>query len=483
MLARQMNTGNIATGNGARGILSNPQAIAQEVERRQAMGVPAMVGDVTEQMRGLTEYSSRGVGPGQSMVREALERRQATQGSRVRQHVQDTMPTTGDPIAFSENIRREAREAVEPLYREAYEQPMYRTEAIQGIERTPAFRNALPQAYDNIRNQIDPATGMPKNPNKMGFRDMLNAGGNNSLPPNVPHFPHPDGDGYVAWDQGLSTEGYDQVIRAMSDQGRAAANVNPVTGRLENTTNSVHINERAGALRSQLMDQNPAYAQAVGRYGDDMAYRQAFENGQDIGSLSGHEVNAQARATPDAARPAWATGAGTALADEGPSYGARYPNGNAANRVRQMLGDDVKQRAVQDVVGAEGDLAALQQRLEGEHQAFLNWQGVNGNSRTAQRQQADSDLDRAMGIPLSGGAVVSQLVNFIAGRANSRFQQEVKTRIAQVVTASDARTVEEALASIAAQVERDRSFRQLLHRSGVAAGTAQGMHTEPLKGE
>lgn len=85
------------------------------------------------------------------------------------------------------------------------------------------------------------------------------------------------------------------------------------------------------------------------------------------------------------------------------------------------------------------------------------------------------------GLPLTTAGVVSRLVGFIATRASPAYQQDVKARIAQVVTASDARTVEEAMQAIAAQVERDRGFRSLLARAGVGAAAAFGMNIQPIE--
>ncbi|MFD1959598.1 hypothetical protein ACFSHP_12075 [Novosphingobium panipatense] len=170
MLGHHMNQGEIARGPGIPSRPANPEAIGQEVAYRNAIGVPAMVGDVTQDMRDLTSWSSRGMGPGQSMVREALNTRKASEAARVRQHVAETLPTTTDPIAYVEQAKREASAAAAPHYQAAYTQPMYRTPPIQAIEQIPAFRRALPQAYENIQNQIDPATGLPKDPTAMGFR-------------------------------------------------------------------------------------------------------------------------------------------------------------------------------------------------------------------------------------------------------------------------------------------------------------------------
>lgn len=476
LIGEQMRRGNIQNGFGQPGVPASPQAIADEVAQRNARGVPAMIGDTTEEMRGLTEYASRGIGPGQSLVRRALEGRKATEGQRVRQHVQDTFPTTDDPIRFVEEAGQRARRDAEPLYRQAYAQPMFRNEAIQGIEQTPAFREALPQAFRNIRNQIDEATGLPKNPNAMGFREMRDVDPN-GLPPNGPYFQAEDGR-WISFENGLSTEGYDQVIRAMRDSGRSAANVNPVTGRIENTTNSVHINARAADLRNQLASQNAPFREATERYADEMGIRQAFDQGGNVGTATGHEINAQLRTIPQNARDAFTRGAGTAMADEASRYASRFPSGDAANRVRQMIGDDVKQQALSEAQGNTGGVRDLLERLEYEQQGNQVYRRVNGNSATAQRQQLDADLDSGAGIPTSRDGIVSRIITALADRAAPQLKQDLKERIAQVVTASDAQTVQEVMEAIAAQAERDAQFRRLLQQASVGAAAAYGSNLQ-----
>jgi hypothetical protein len=386
------------------------------------------------------------------------------------------MPTVDDPIAFVEQQRRQAKAATEPLYREAYAQPVYRTPDIQAIEQTPAFQDAVPQAVRNIRNQIDPATRQPKDPQSLGFRYV--DGDAAGLPPTGPHFRLPEG-GYVTLDGGLSMEGYDQVIRAMQEAGRSAADRNPVTGRIENTTNSIHINGRATDLRGLLRQQNGAYDQAVGRYGDDMAYADAFRQGGDIGNLTGHEVNAQARALPEQTHQAYATGAGTALADAASEAGARYPNGSTAKRVRQMLGDETKQRALGEVGGNSGAIRSLQDRLEYEHQGHLTWQAVNGNSATPARQALDRDMDGAAGLTSARGGWLG-LAQYIASHVSTPYQQDVRRRVAAIATASNAQTVEEVMRAIAHQAAQDSAFADLLHKGGTGMLSAYGSNVAPI---
>lgn len=476
LIGERMRQGNISNGLGQPGAPSSPQAIAQEVAQRRARGVPAMIGDVTEDMRGLTEYAGRGAGPGQNLVRRALEGRKANEGTRIRQHVQDTFPTTDDPIRYLEEAGQRAKREAGPLYEQAYSQPVFRTAEIQAIERTPAFRQALGQAYTNIRNQIDEVTGLPKNPREMGFREMVDVDPN-GLPPNGPYFQAADGT-LISYEKGLTAEGYDQVIRAMRDNARSAADVNPITGRVRDNSNSVHIGARARDLRSQLAGQNDAYADVTRRYGDQMALNDAFEQGTDFGKSTGHEVNAQLRAMPDFGREAFTRGAGTAMADEASQYAARYPNGDTARRIRQMLGDDVKQAALSEAQGNTGGVRDLAERLEYEQQGNIVYNRVNSNSATAQRQQLDADLDAGAGIPTSRDGIVSRIVTALADRARPQLQQDLKNRIAEVVTASDAQTVQEVMEAIAAQAERDASFRRLLQQASVGTAAIYGSNLQ-----
>lgn len=476
MVNRQMNDGEISRGFGVPGHQANPRNIASEVAMRNQRGVPAMVGDVTPAMRNLTAYSSRGLGPGQTMVRSRLDARKAQEAARVRQYVQNDFPTTNDPVQYVEEAFQRARAQAKPLYDAAYSQPMQINRDIQGLMQTPAFQEALPQAYRNIRNQIDPNTGMPMDPTAMGMRFYPGPIPQDQLGGRA--FLMPDGSGHVRIENGLSTEGFDQVARAMGDSGRAASNINPVTGRLESTTNSVHINQRTADLRRQMGDQNPDYKAAIEGYGDDMTQINAFQQGQDFGKLTGPEIAAQGRALPEPAHQTWTTGAGTEMANEASRYGAKYPTGATANHVRQMLGDDAKQAAVSEMQGSTGGVRNLLDNLEYENQANINWQGVNGNSRTAHNQALDADVNAQVGIPVSGAGIRDRMVNFITSRAAPQFQQELKERIAQIVTASDAQSVQEVLQALEAQASRDRDFAQLLQRGVVGTANLYGRNLQ-----
>lgn len=466
-----MGDGHIDAGPGLPGVVASPAAIAAEVARRNERGVPAMVGDVSPAMRNLTASTSRGMGPGQTMVREALDARKATEGARVDRYVRDNLPSVADPVAFVEDFQRQSKAAAAPLYAEAYRQPVYRSPAIQSIEQTPAFADALPQAFRNIRNQIDDVTGKPKDPFAMGFRAM--DADPSGLPPNVPHFRLPDGQ-FVTVGEGLSAEGYDQVIRAMRDAGVSAAGRNPATGRIENNTNSVHINSLAGKLRDHLADQNAPYAQAVRQYGDDMAYSSAFRQGQDVGNLSGPEIAAQVRALPEFAMEPWATGAGTAIADEASKYAARHPYGDVAGRVSAQLGDDAKQAALSEATGNTGGVRNLQDLLEFERQATANWRGISKQGSSSQTGPAEGS------IPLTLGGIKQSLAGALSSAAGLGTRKEYSRNLADIVTSQDPGKVDEIARALAEMAEArkarsNRAYSRVLVGSGLYG---RGMNPE-----
>jgi len=417
---------------------ATPAAVADEVERRAAMNVPAMVGDVTDPLSHTTGWASRGTGPGQRMVRESIAARKAQEANRLRQHVVDTMGPVVDPIAQMETHMATAKASAGPGYRAAYAEPMVLTPEIEQIMGTPAFREAVPQAVRNIQNGMSDPTGLGFRMDRHGNVDGINT---------------------------LTTEGFDHVIRAMRDSGRAAADINPITGKVINNTNSVHINARAGELRDHLSAQNPAYADVTGRYADDMAVRDAFHQGQDVGSLTGHEVNAQARALPDSAHGSWSIGARSAMADEASKYAAAHPTGDTAGHLRTMLGDDIKQDALGRMTGNTGAVRGLHDRLDAEQQAHGVWQEVQRNAGATRRATTDR-MDGHMGNSgpgaMSWRGKAGEFLGDIMSKAEPQYAKDVRDHVSTVLTERNPATVRTMMDDVAAQSQRDADLAKLV---------------------
>ncbi|VXD02801.1 hypothetical protein [Sphingomonas sp. 8AM] len=479
ILAQELPSGTIATGMGSGNLPATPDNITAEVARRTAMGVPAVPADVTEPGRRITSWALQGNGPSTSRARQLLMARQAGQGTRIRGHITDELGPAVDPIRAVDDINRRASAEAAPMYAEAYAQPMVLTPQMRGIMQTPAFQDAVPHAIRNIRNA-------QRNPEALGFV-MRNDG---TLDPEAAEF--------------LSTEGFDQVIRAMRDNGQAAMDTSGFRPR--NTTNSVHINARASDLRNQLADQNGAYRDVTGMYADEMGVREALTNGQDVAKLSGPEIAAQMgdMRAPNA-REAWTTGARTALADDATQAGLK-PTANVAQRIRQALGlsgagrsaaggDVAKQEAIEAMAQRPGAIGGLDDRLEAEDQAFKTAHEVFGNSKTAPREVLDEALS-GHGLQVAAKIAAGQIVGAISSllfQGNPRgafaFKRDVQDRIAEIMTAEGAQNVQQGMEAIMRRAQADAAFAEMLNRAGVrptklaaayaAALDAEGAPEEP----
>ena len=479
LINREMDGATIDAGMGYGTVPATPQTVAAEVVRRGALGIPAMPADVSEPLRSTTAWALRGNGTMATRARVVLSSRQAHAGSRVREHVQAELGPVIDPIAEVENIRRRASAASAPGYAAAYAQPMVVTPEIAGIMRTPAFQDALPQAVRNIRNaQRDPAA--------LGF----------AVSPN----------GALSAGHGLSTEGFDQVVRAMTDSGRAAATLNAVTGQVTHNTNSLHIANRANDLRGALSAQNPAYRDAVANYADEAALRQAIRQGEAVGRLSGPEIDAQRRAMPPAAQEGWAAGARTALADTATDASLR-PAANVPQAVRQRIGsagsggpallsgDAAKMQAIEDMTGRRGALSRLDDRLEGEDQTYRTF------ADTAAAPPARGALSSAMGV--AGGALsaarklahgniggaLSAVILHGNPRGTATFRRDVAARTAQVLTATAPADVAAHMGALSQRPTIDRARRGVLSRragklarAGILQAAGQDTSPIPLEG-
>lgn len=454
ILGDMLPEGGINAGMGTTGLPATPPNITAEVANRARLGVPAMPADVSEQGRRVTSWALNGQGPMAQRARAVLSQRQAQSAQRIRGHLADELGPAVDPIQEAQVITQRARSAADEDYRQAYAQgsPMLITDELAGLMRRPAFQDALPQAYRNIRNRGG-------NPEDLGF--VLGR------------------DGSVTLSRTPSFEAFDQVVRTMNGQLKR----NPMTGRLELDNETGAINDVMGSLDSHLRSQNPAFDAAKSNFADEMAIRDAMTRGQDISKFSGPEIEAQLRTMPQHAQEGWIAGARTALADDAINAGLR-PTANVAQRVRQGLGlsgagshaamgDQAKLQAIETMSGRPGVMNRLDDRLEAEDQAFKTFNESFGNSKTQPRQAMDEALSgEALQVAKNmlhgnwAGAVSAAL--FKGNPAGTlRFKGAVQDRIAEIMTATNPQTVSELMDAVARRAQTDDAFRDLLNRSGI----------------
>jgi hypothetical protein len=476
ILGDMLPNGHIATGMGTGNLPATPANITAEVAARANRGVPAVPADVSEQGRRVTSWALQGNGPMAQRARSVLSARQAQAGQRIRGHLADELGPAVDPIQEAEAITRRASDAAEPAYREAYSQgPMVIDEELQGIMRRPAFQDALPQAYRNIQNRGG-------DPEAMGF----------TMQP----------DGSVILSQQPSFEAFDQVVRTLNKDIKRSE----LTGRPILDNESGGVNDAMRALDGHLKAGNDAYRAAKGNFANEMVIKDAMARGQDLPKLTGPEIESQLRTMPRHAQEAWMAGGRTALADFATDVGLT-PAANVAQRVRQAMGlsgagshaapgDAAKLQAIETMSGRPGVMNRLDDRLEGEDQAFKTFSESFGNSKSQPRQAMDDQMSgEAMQTArqlLHGnwtGAIAATL--FKGNPAGTtRFKQGVQDRIAEIMTSANPQTTREAMDAIVQRSQTDDEFGQLLNMAGIKPAklialqaAAQDAHAAPFEDE
>ena len=427
-----------------------PASVSQEVANRSDMGMPAVPADLSSELRSLTARALKGEGPMATRARTRLVDRQANQGSRVRQIVNDEIGSAVDPIAAAQAISRKASSEAAPNYRQAYAEGIVITPEIERALSVPAVQNGLAQARNNILNRGG-------SPDEMGL--IVDSAGN------------------VSMGQSPTLEAMDNVISTVRGDTPRDAFGNPIKSR------SISAEQAAvGHLDALLRQQNKAYDTAKATFADDMAIRDAMGRGADISKMSGHEINANVRNTPSHAQEAWMTGAGTALSDKASTVGQNYGT-NVAQTIRKDLGlpseglktapgDTVKIDAIEAMSGKPGMMSRLDDKLGMEvdgYQTFSSAYRAFASPEKSRSPIGAMDALQAAG-SLAGGHVVSTLASvLLRGNPNgtARFKRDVQESIAEILTNSNPQEVQQAMELIGQQAATDAQFAAALNSVGV----------------
>ncbi|MEH6757737.1 MAG: hypothetical protein V7676_09505 [Parasphingorhabdus sp.] len=452
IIADEMGNGTIATGMGTGSVPLTAETVTDEIAKRDLMGIPAMPADLSEQLRRITSWSLQGRGAMTTKARAALGERQAKQGQRIRDHVQSELGPAVDPIKAVDDIRYRASAEAAPNYRQAYNEGMTVSTEMQEIMKTPAFKQEAAKAFKEIRDYGG-------NPKDFGF------------------IQRPDGS--VDFGETPSLEAIDMIIKKI----RMDIPRNPLTGRPELDSSNFRASGMASGLDEEARKGSPLFDTAKSKYADEMAIRDALEQGQNVGKMSGHEIAASTRAMPEHAQEAWITGARTSLADNAVAAGQK-PTANVAQNTRNKVGlsgagsaaspgDVVKVDAIENLTGKPGSMGRLDDRLEAEDQGFKTFSEAFLNSKTNARESLDENLMAGItqtGRDLLFGNIASAVGGVLfrgTAKGSFKFKQDVQDSIAEILTETKPDNIKAAFEAIQQRAAHDRKFSALLNKAGV----------------
>jgi hypothetical protein len=130
-----------------------PDSIGQAIAESHANDVPAALGDQGENLRGLMAASSRASGVGRTIVRDALETRQAALADRITGHIERDLGPVANPHQVADDLMTEARTNSKPAYTKFYGKGAVKSPAIDALLERPSMGRALSKAYRIAREE------------------------------------------------------------------------------------------------------------------------------------------------------------------------------------------------------------------------------------------------------------------------------------------------------------------------------------------
>jgi hypothetical protein len=158
-----------------------PESIGQSITESQANDVPAALGDQGENLRGLMAASSRASGVGRTIVRDALETRQAALADRITGHIERDLGPVSNPHQVADELMTKARTEAAPLYDSFYGSAPVASPAVDAMMARPSMQKALKNAYRIAKEE-------GRDPETLGFK--VGEDGNVDVEPAYPSSAH-----------------------------------------------------------------------------------------------------------------------------------------------------------------------------------------------------------------------------------------------------------------------------------------------------
>jgi hypothetical protein len=425
-----------------------PSQAGQAIGQAQSRGVPAMIADLGDNLRGLTGSVSRRPGTARTLARNAVLERQAGQTERVRGHVVNNLGPVTNVSEQSDRLAQQAKAAAAPLYDEFYKQPARASDELHSLLQTPAGKAALNKAHKIAANERE-------DPLKLGF-DL-------------------DANGDTILTKGASPKTLDYVKRGLDD----------VVNEYRNDFGKLKLNEAGRAendVRANFVKEvdnlyPDTYAHARKAFADPIREKEALELGRKAINASPEEIQRMTQGMTDSQKAQFALGHRSALVE------LADKRVDGADKVGALMGTPQKRKALAEVHGG-ANYDRFTQAMGDEKLANDTYRTVATGSPTAERMAADAETgdgallqdltSAALKGASNGGATgaIAKSIQFFkdqntfgAGKAGQRAREDA----AALLTETDP----EALRNAISEAMRQDLLRRV-HQRGIYRGEARG---------
>jgi hypothetical protein len=431
-----------------------PAQAGQAIGDAQSRGVPAMLADAGDNLRGLAGSLGRRPGKARTLVRNAVLERQAGQTERVRGHIVGNLGPVTNVSKQSEALINKGRAAAGPLYDQVYAQEGRTSDEIESLLETPAGKAALNKAKTIAANERE-------DPEKLGF--VLDGEGN-----------------VLRLSQTAGPKTLDYVKRGLDDVLEPYRN--KITGRLDLDEAGRAIKGVKDKFLAEVDQLHPGYAEARAAFAGPARERDALEMGKRAINASPEEIQRMTQRMTDTQKAQFALGHRSALVD------LADKRVDAADKVGALMGTPMKRKALAEVHGG-ADYDRFVHAMGDERQANETFRAVATGSQTAERHAADAETgDGALLQDLAGAALkgasnggttgalarVAQFVKeqnaFGAGKAGQRAREDA----AALLTETDPAALRKAIGEAMRQDLLSRIHQRGIYRRETALGAIGG---------
>lgn len=365
-------------------------------------GPDAMPMDLGPNLRQQAGAIAATPGPGQRVVRDAIERRAAGAGERIASSLDDALGQNVDTLALADDIIAKRGEAAKPLYDAAYSKPIPFTRDLEELLTRPSVGKALKAAQNLAADE-----GIPSQQWFAGISD----------------------DGSVAIKRVPDMRQLDLTKRSLDDMISAA--------QRSGNNNEARILTQTKNKLVQMMDTAvPEYAQARAAFSGPTQVIDALEEGKNAfrNNVTPAQLQRQLAQMGEAEREAFIQGARAQIAD---TMGTAR---NDALSARSVFQKGYNREKLAMLVGAD-EAERLVGSLDREARFAGTRDVVSRNSETAARQAAQSEIGGAKtewGVKeaanLQFGTAASRMADKIFGGARSAARDATNAELARLLT-------------------------------------------------
>lgn len=429
----------------------NPIArVSGQMADAHANGVPGILADTGDNVRGLLAANARRAGPARTLARDALDARQNGMAERVTGAIERDLGPVSNPHEVADQLMTQARDTAGPLYDAAYARPGADTFAqrVAPLLSRPSMQRALQRA-----SRIAQEEG--RDPTTTGFD--VNSSGEVTVS-RTPSWQTLD---YVK-------RGMDDVIESYRD---------PTSGRLNLDTEGRAINNTQRSFLSAFDQANPDYAAARSAYAGPVRGIDAMNQGRQALSMTADDLEARMRDMSPYERQMFQLGTRRAMAELVAS------KGDTADVVHALTGTGKKRAMLARLFGSRQDFQRFVDTLGHEQEAFRTFRTARLGSPTAANLQDDNALADAVteggaSLLTGGHGMLRAAARFVTSAGRRRINDNTAQEITALLSESDPARLRQLASELRQEQARQASLTARRARNarvgGVVAGEVAG---------